>query len=43
MQSVLYLLNSPPIKYVSFQFGEKDVVGYCVKGLIAFGQDKGPV
>ena len=25
--------NSPPVKSVSFPFGEKDAVGYCVKGL----------
>ena len=30
---VLHPLNSPLIKSISFQFGEKHVVGYCLKGL----------
>jgi len=33
LQPVLHPSNSPPIKSVSFQFGEKDVVGYHAKGL----------
>ena len=33
MQTVLCPLTSPLIKSGSFQFGEKDVVGYHVKGL----------
>jgi len=33
LQPVLRSLNSPPIKSISLQFGENDVVGYHVKGL----------
>ena len=29
---VPHQLNSSPIKSISFQFGEKEVVGYCIKG-----------
>ncbi|KAK4818851.1 LOW QUALITY PROTEIN: hypothetical protein QYF61_020070 [Mycteria americana] len=32
IQPIPYPLNSPPIKSVSLQFREKDVVGDCVKG-----------
>jgi len=33
IQPIPYLLNSPPIKCISHQFREKDVVGDCVTGL----------
>ena len=33
LQPVFLPSNSPPIKCVSFQFDEKDVVWHCVKGL----------
>ena len=33
LQLILCPFNNPPIKSVSFPFGEKDVAGYCVKGL----------
>jgi len=33
MWPVLCPSNNPAIISVSFQYGEKDVVGYCVKGL----------
>jgi len=32
VQPVPRQLNSSPIKSISFQFGEKEVVGYCIKG-----------
>jgi len=32
LRLILHPLNCPPIKSLSFQFGEKDVVGYRVKG-----------
>jgi len=34
LQPVLCSLNSPPMKAISFQFGEKDIIGYLVKGLL---------
>jgi len=33
LQPVLCPFNSPPVKSISFQFGEKDIVGYLIKGL----------
>ena len=33
LQLVLCSLNSPPIKSISLQFGEKNVAWYCVRGL----------
>jgi len=33
IQPIPHPLDSPPIKSMSLQFGEKDVVGDCVKGL----------
>ena len=32
LQSILQPLSSPSVKSIFFQFGEKDVVVYCVKG-----------
>ena len=33
LQQIIHPLNGSPIKSISFEFGEKDVVEYFVKGL----------
>ncbi|GAB0185610.1 mitochondrial enolase superfamily member 1 [Grus japonensis] len=40
IQTIPHTLNSPPIKSISLQFREKDVVGDCVKGLTEIQIDR---